>query len=67
MEVLARGQEVNRGWLDRPAGYKVENGKSKSYYCYWGVSMVASAGETYWDLAATQFTKYCVAYNIIEF
>jgi hypothetical protein len=35
------------------------------------VSMVASAGETYLDLAATQFTKNFVAYkcyyNIIEF
>ncbi len=28
-------------------------------------SMVASAGETNRDLAATQFTKYCVAYNVI--
>ncbi len=30
-------------------------------------SMVASAGETDQDLAATQFTKNCVAYNIIDF
>ncbi len=29
--------------------------------------MVASAGEADRDLAATQFTKNCVAYNIIEF
>jgi hypothetical protein len=30
-------------------------------------SMVASAGETDRDLAATQFAKNCVAYNITEF
>jgi hypothetical protein len=30
-------------------------------------SMVASAGETDRDLAATQFTKNGIAYNIIEF
>jgi hypothetical protein len=30
-------------------------------------SMVASAGETDWDLAAMQWTKNYVAYNIIEF
>jgi hypothetical protein len=30
-------------------------------------SMVASAGETDRDMAATQFTKNCVAYNIVEF
>jgi hypothetical protein len=29
-------------------------------------SMVASAGKTNLDLAATQFTKNSVAYNIIE-
>jgi hypothetical protein len=29
--------------------------------------MVASAGETDRHLAATQFPKNCVAYNIIEF
>jgi hypothetical protein len=29
--------------------------------------MVASASETDRDLAATSFTKNCVAYNIIEF
>ncbi len=27
-------------------------------------SMVAGAGETDWDLAATQFTKNCIIYNI---
>jgi hypothetical protein len=30
-------------------------------------SMVASAGETDRDFAATQFAKNCVAYNIKEF
>ncbi len=29
--------------------------------------MVASAGETDRDLTATQFTKNCIAYSIIEF
>ncbi len=29
--------------------------------------MVASAGETERDLAATQFAKKCLAYNIIVF
>ncbi len=31
------------------------------------LSMVASAGETDWDLAEKQFTKNCVVYNFIEF
>ncbi len=30
-------------------------------------SMVVGAGETDQDLAATQFSKNCVAYNIREF
>ncbi len=30
-------------------------------------SVAASAGETDRDLAATQFLRNCVAYNIIEF
>jgi hypothetical protein len=45
-------------------------------FLYWDVvedlytrapSMVASAGETDWDLAGTQFPRNCVPYNIIEF
>jgi hypothetical protein len=40
--------------------------QSSSEVCQRG-SMVASAGDTDPDLAATQFTKNCVAYNIMEF
>ncbi len=35
-------------------------------YTWYMSSMVASVGEPDRDLAATQFTKNCVAYNIIE-
>jgi hypothetical protein len=58
-------------WEFAPLGYLWMIGYQWSDYGYkmisLGSSMVASAGETDQDLAATQFTKNCVAHNIIEF
>ncbi len=49
-------------------GRNVEAGKQKVQILgAFKASAAASAGETDRDLAATQFLRNCVAYNIIEF